>query len=553
MPVDLRNIFSGFLVLMSDGLYDAYQFCMQRPDFVNRDLGYLIAQEMKQSTDIAAVAHNVVEKVKQLYRSTCKKNVCKGRLDDITLVIRNLNYPMASLSHATSYPGSLHASRVSYLPIHTAPVLPNARQNVFFPNPPYPHETPHGYATNVPPEYRDHSRVPPSGYMYDPRPHPPASGYLTQPHGVSRVISDPKLQPSNAHVSIGGGPSVGMEPGYQIGYDGYQHPQQQPHWSIQPQHQQPQQHPLWSMQPQQHPPQQPVWSTQSQPQPQQQDPMFTVGDPPTSQPKPHLATQISTTPSPSTVRPRTNTHSYVNVSPSSTSTTVTAPTSVTVGTFTNNGGLTPHESPAQSTPLQVPRKISHGYQNVSLSPTVHDQKRYSDSQLEEQMQALNLEATSNATRDRNAHTPPPMGNHPSHYSTIPRSVMKSPVPLPRRDLKPIQPKDSSDEFDLYGWKADDVTPMSSQPSSLAANSEGGTLTGPPHEEETIDKPDSDSERNEDGENIGVLTLPGDPLLSDFSETSDLEEEEKDVDPDGMIKSHVKFDSKFEMNLSWDDL
>ena len=169
------------------------------------------------------------------------------------------------------------------------------------------------------------------------------------------------------------------------------------------------------------------------------------------------------------------------------------------------------------------------------------------------MQALNLEATSNATRDRNAHTPPPMGNHPSHYSPVSRSVMKSPVPLPRRDLKPIQPKDSSDEFDLYGWKADDVTPMSSQPSSLAANSEGGMLTGPPHEEETIDKPDSDSEHNEDGDNIGVLTLPGDPLLSDFSETSDLEVEEKDVDPDGMIKSHVKFNTKFDMNLPWDEL
>ena len=225
-------------MLMSDGLYDAYQLYTQRPDFVNRDLGYLIAQEMKQSTDIAAVAHNVVKKVKQLYRITCKKNVCKGRLDDITLVIRNLSYPMASF-------------------------------------------------------------------------------------------------------------------------------------------------------------------------------------------------------------PRTDS----------------------------------------------------GY----------------------------------------------------------RSGTNSPMPLPRRDLKPIQPKDSSDEFDLYGWKADDATPMSSQPSSLAANSEGGTLTGPPHEEETIDKPDSDSERNEDGENIGVLTLPGDPLLSDFSETSDLEEEEKDVDPDGMIKSHVKFNTNFYMNMSWDEL
>lgn len=268
---------------------------------------------------------------------------------------------------------------------------------------------------------------------------------------------------------------------------------------------------------------------------------------------------MSTTPSQSTVRPRTNTHGYVNVSPAST--TITAATAATaagtvtaVGTFSNNGRLTSHESPpAHGTPLQVPRKINHGYQNVSLTPAVPEQKRYSDSQLEEQLQALNLEALSNATGGRNAHTPPPMSNHPSHYSTIPRSTSKSPVPLPRRDLKPIQPKDSSDDFELYGWKAEDVTPMSSQPSSLAANSDGGTLTGHPHEEEAIDKPDSDGEHNEDGDNIGVLTLPGDPLLSDFSETSDLEEEEKDVDSDGMIKSHVKFDQKFDVNLSWDDL
>ena len=238
---------------MSDGLYDAYQLYTQRPTFVNQDLGYLIAHEMKQSTDIAVVAQKVVENVKQLYRSMCKKNGHKGRLDNITLVIRNLNYPMASLPHATSYPGSLSVlpnAHPHHLSIQMAPVLPNAHQNVFFPNPPYHHE---GYATNVPPEYRDHPRLPPSSYMYCHPPHLSAGGYLTQPHGVLRVISDPKLQPSNADVSVGGGPSVGVEPGYQIGYDGYQHPRQQPLWSIQP-HQHPQQQP--------HPPQQPLWSIQ---------------------------------------------------------------------------------------------------------------------------------------------------------------------------------------------------------------------------------------------------------------------------------------------------
>ena len=95
MPVDLRNISAGFLVLMSDGLYDAYQSYTQRPAFVNQDLGYLIAHEMKQSTDITTVAQNVVENVKQLYRSMCKKTRHKGRIDDIMLVIRNLHPPTA--------------------------------------------------------------------------------------------------------------------------------------------------------------------------------------------------------------------------------------------------------------------------------------------------------------------------------------------------------------------------------------------------------------------------------------------------------------------------
>ena len=115
MPVDLRNIFSGFLVLMSDGLYDAYQFCTQRPDFVNRDLGYLIAQEMKQSTDIAAVAQNVVKKVKQLYRSTCKKNGHKGRIDDITLIIRNLHPSMTGTTSWIHLILIVQESRQGYL------------------------------------------------------------------------------------------------------------------------------------------------------------------------------------------------------------------------------------------------------------------------------------------------------------------------------------------------------------------------------------------------------------------------------------------------------
>ena len=263
---------------------------------------------------------------------------------------------------------------------NTAPVLPNARQNVFFPNPLY-----HGYATNVPPEYRDHPRLPPSSYMYDQPSHPPASGYLTQPHGIPRAILEPELLPSTADVSMGGGPpSVGMNPGVER-YDAYQHS-------------------LWS------------------PQPQQQ--LFTVGNPSNSYP---LTIPTSTTPNQSTVYPHTNTHKYVNLSPASTP-------MFTAATFSDNSGLASHQSPAHSTLLQVPStcKISHG--NVSLSQTIPRRKQYSDSQLEKQIQVLNLETTTKVARVPQL----PMSSHPLHYPPVTSSVPKFFVSTQRRDLEPIQ-------------------------------------------------------------------------------------------------------------------
>ena len=120
MPIDLRTISSGFLVLMSDGLYEAYEACTKRPSFVNQDLGYLIAQEMRRSADITSIAQNVVESVKQLYRATCRRSGSKGRLDDITLIIRELNF-FTAFHHTISYPGGM----TGHLPPHTAPVLAN--------------------------------------------------------------------------------------------------------------------------------------------------------------------------------------------------------------------------------------------------------------------------------------------------------------------------------------------------------------------------------------------------------------------------------------------
>jgi len=121
---------------------------------------------------------------------------------------------------------------------------------------------------------------------------------------------------------------------------------------------------------------------------------------------------------------------------------------------------------------------------------------------------------------------------------------------------------SADDYELYGWRADDTTPVSSQPSSMTRESENGpstsgTLTGADFlshsriEEEAIDADIEGTEDDDDGNGMGIVSFDAEALMSDFSEASDIEEEE---DPDGMIKSHVRFDTlKFNVNWSWDDI
>ena len=75
---------------------------------VNEDIAHLVAQEMKKTSDLSVVAQNVVEKVKSLFCTSCRDGRRSGRLDDITLVVRNLGYP-TPIPHTHSYPGNLHS------------------------------------------------------------------------------------------------------------------------------------------------------------------------------------------------------------------------------------------------------------------------------------------------------------------------------------------------------------------------------------------------------------------------------------------------------------
>lgn len=491
---------------MSDGLYEAYEAFTKRPSFVNQDLGYLIAQEMRRSTDLTSVAQNVVENIKQLYRNTCKKTVSKGRLDDITLIVRNFT----GLQHTVSYPSGI--STMEHHSIHTAPVLPNTQQNQFFPG---------SYATMT------------SGQTYA-----PAQRYHAHTD-IHRVASDSRMPQSSA----GSGPQHG-----------------DPQWQSQPPWNQPTVSGAATTGGANYPPH---WGQLTVNMASRDDTAVPVVVKPSySHPEPPITT-LATTPSQQPMRSRTDTHGYVNVSPA---TAITG----TNATYSASGDPT---LPANSATLQIPRKKDSGYVNVSPTSTTMGHKRYSDSQLDQH----NIQDTAGDIPDRNAHTPPPMTDHdPSHHS-VTSSVLKSPIPTPRRDLKPLNtqskrtslPKQSSedrrasaDDYDMYGWRADDSTPVSSQPSSMTRESENGpstsgTLTGadfPSHsriEEEAIDADIEGTEDDDDGNGMGIVSFDAEALMSDFSEASDIEEEE---DPDGMIKSHVRFDTlKFNVNLSWDDI
>ena len=308
------------------------------------------------------------------------------------------------------------------------------------------HDVVQGYATNtsVSPEYSGHSKVLPASYMYGPPSCLSVSGYHIhpQPHKIPNSISEPRILHSNVDIGSVGCPKVGVDPGYQrqVGVercDGY--------------HQLP-----WSLQPQQ---------------------LFTVGNSPYSHPL------ESTTPCQSTVHSCTQTHKYIRISPASSTPTISAAVASNTGTY---GRVTSLESPAHGTLLQIPRMADYNYQTVSLSPTV----------------------PATATRDQDTPTQPSMSSHPLHYPHVTSSL---PAQTPQRYLKrKVSPvalceqiskkrKESSDDFELYSWKA---TPVSSQPISHAATPENEMLRALtdamlPSYKEADEAVDSGSEHRDD--------------------------------------------------------
>ena len=569
--IDLSN-FQGFLVLMSDGLYEAYESWTRRPAMVNQDIAHLIANEMKKTADISIVAQNVVEKVKSLFRSICQKDHRTGRLDDITLIVRNIGFPMPP-GHSVSHPPDFVPGQI---PGHPAGIMQSMsmQPTAVYSNYPQfqsynPAATPGfsarvdpapQYQTNIPdPQWQGGGRD--GGVYYG----GPVSMPYPQTDQYGRSVS---FAPANVYYTSNQSTATSAMGVYQ--QSGYNTPTISTTAGY------------------------PTTDYQVPPQ-QQQD-----GSPTTTKhhhPVQHTKTEPSLQQSPPTKHGR---HSVQNppkgyyssqsqVSPQHFQGTSTSATTMTTMSTQSNATATfqkKHEYENTKTnkmkTLQVDPHDKSQYVNVRLTNEDAQSKRYkrlSDSALEEKRveesvtdmkKSQEHPPFSKADVSPSPQTPPairPKSADVSHM-TANRTPDGKPIPTPRvgdfSKQKSVEKKLSSDELlELYGWlptKTDSETSIQipqQQPDSENCISffNSGDLQAPPNPapepkkgvtemkpgKEKKDKPVDSGSDDDDGVlvvNVGASSASGDeqePLSGEF------------------LYSYVKDWTMVPKDLSWDDI
>ncbi|XP_061685275.1 TGF-beta-activated kinase 1 and MAP3K7-binding protein 1 isoform X2 [Syngnathoides biaculeatus] len=108
---------TGFLLLMSEGLIDALE-CAHGPEQVNKEIVAMVAAELAQQTTLEAAAQSVVDRVKRLhhdvYTSGRQRATLCSRHEDMTLLIRTLNYPLADGVLTPTQGGRIYPVSVPY-------------------------------------------------------------------------------------------------------------------------------------------------------------------------------------------------------------------------------------------------------------------------------------------------------------------------------------------------------------------------------------------------------------------------------------------------------
>ncbi|KAM9792433.1 TGF-beta-activated kinase 1 and MAP3K7-binding protein 1 [Neosynchiropus ocellatus] len=112
----LDNV-TGFLLLMSEGLINALESA-HGPEQANQEIVAMVAAELALQTSLEAVAQSVVERVKRLhhdvYASGRQRASFCSRHEDMTLLIRLLNYPLADGVLTPTQGGRIYPVSVPY-------------------------------------------------------------------------------------------------------------------------------------------------------------------------------------------------------------------------------------------------------------------------------------------------------------------------------------------------------------------------------------------------------------------------------------------------------
>ncbi|XP_051015968.1 TGF-beta-activated kinase 1 and MAP3K7-binding protein 1 isoform X1 [Acomys russatus] len=98
---------TGFLVLMSEGLYKALE-AAHGPGQANQEIAAMIDTEFAKQTSLDAVAQAVVDRVKRIHSDTFASGGERAKFcprhEDMTLLVRNFGYPLGEMSQPTATP-----------------------------------------------------------------------------------------------------------------------------------------------------------------------------------------------------------------------------------------------------------------------------------------------------------------------------------------------------------------------------------------------------------------------------------------------------------------
>lgn len=188
----------GFLLLMSDGLYNAHVAVSNSLHTVNHDIACLVQRYMDRTHVMDGIAQLVIDEISNRFHSMVRQEKRSARLDDITLIIRNLGYPMGSLVVTSTAPPAVQnpfdfTQSQPHPPVGVSgrPHYENSRflQKQFDTLPssishqPYSHTTEMsgGYTPHQPQLYSTHSR-PPDTYITNSMYAEPSHGIPHHPH-----------------------------------------------------------------------------------------------------------------------------------------------------------------------------------------------------------------------------------------------------------------------------------------------------------------------------------------------------------------------------------